>query len=1095
MPFKKTNSRDAQQAVPAKSIFVGRADHLRYFIQNILQPEDPTHNIISISGQGGVGKTTLLQRFLDEARIPDLREYCLTALVNERQTTPASVMERFADQFRELGHPFKKFEEALIHYKEALRRMHATGAGYRDEQEMVVREVIDTTGTIMEDLPFAGTMIHKGANTLTDLMLERGYRRQFLKDAARLEDPIGDLTVAFVKELNQLADSAVSINGTWNKRQRRTLLFFDTFEQLAPDISPWLLNHFLEMDVSTNVVLVIAGRDSIEVSLPDDPKRWLPLLDSDSIHLVSLNAFTTEETQAYLEQRGITDPERIRQINQLSRGLPLYLSMLTSNSEGRIDPNAEVVENFLRWIPRHEHSKRQLALNASLFSLPFSKDDLAAFAYDEPERSNLYTWIISQPFVQSNTQDGRHTYHDLARDLFRRHLYQRSPEDYYAARKALADHYQARLAALQSDNARATYKSQPWQELALALIQQLFHLPNEASHLLAIEYVLRIKEHSTQDDELIRVLDNFLSDELNQQITVNAQNIVKQLLHYLKEDADDQYQQWFTATNSLLDRILRSPSFSPEALAYLYSKKGRIYTDINEYQRAIVDFSQALTLIPDYVDAYDDRGETYRLMGQYEEALTDFNQAIALDEKDAWAIASRGQAYQAMERYEEALADFDRAIALNEKYSWAIVSRGHVYQAMRRYEEAVADFDRAIALDERADWAIAHRGETYRQMERYEEALVDFDRAIELNEQYEWAIARRGETYRLMKHNEEALIDFNRAIALDEKDAWSIGIRGQVHRAMEQYEEALADFNRAIMLNEKYSWAIANRGRVYLSLKRYEEALADFNQAIMLNEKDAWAIANRGETYWWMERYEEALADFDRAIALDEKYSWAIGSRGEMYLSLERYEEALADFDRAIALDEKYSWAIANRGETYRLMKRYEEALLDFDRAIALDEKYDWAIANRGETYLSLERYEEAVADFDRAIMLDEKSDWGWYDRSLVYLLTGRLEAFHQDIHIAIVMARAQLEQVVAEDIEYYRIRFNIALYLLIDGSTDLAEVEYSHLMSICPFVSRLRAAAGDLKEFLNLWPAHEAARQMLSRVEASIEEFRRSVR
>ena len=90
---------------------------------------------------------------LDEARIPDLREYCLIALANERQTTPASAMEHFADQFRDLGHPFKKFEEALIQYKEALRRMRATGMGYRDEQELVVREVVDTTGAIMEDFP------------------------------------------------------------------------------------------------------------------------------------------------------------------------------------------------------------------------------------------------------------------------------------------------------------------------------------------------------------------------------------------------------------------------------------------------------------------------------------------------------------------------------------------------------------------------------------------------------------------------------------------------------------------------------------------------------------------------------------------------------------------------------------------------------------------------------------------------------------------------------------------------------------------------------------------------------------------------------
>jgi hypothetical protein len=207
----------------------------------------------------------LLQRFLDEARSPGFRAYCVAALVNERQTTPASAMERFADQFREQNFPLKRFEEALIRYKEALRRMQA--AGYDDKRDMVMREVIDTTGSVLEDVPFVGNVAHKSTTILTDIVLEKRRNRQFLRDAARLEDPIGDLTDAFVKDLNQLADTLVTSAGSWVKRQRRVLLFIDTFEQLAPDLAPWLLDHVLEMDVNSNVVFVIAGRDSLEASL------------------------------------------------------------------------------------------------------------------------------------------------------------------------------------------------------------------------------------------------------------------------------------------------------------------------------------------------------------------------------------------------------------------------------------------------------------------------------------------------------------------------------------------------------------------------------------------------------------------------------------------------------------------------------------------------------------------------------------------------------------------------------------------------------------------------------------------------------------
>ncbi len=836
MPFKKTNQKDSQQSITPKRLFVGRADQVRFFAHDILEPEDPSRNIISIAGQGGVGKSTLIQRFLDEAHTPNFREFCHTALVNERQTTPASVMERFADQFREQGHPLKKFEEALTRYKEALRRMQATSAGFHDEQELFIREVVDTAGTLMDDLPFGGGVIHKGTTILSDLVLEKGRTRQFLKDAARLEDPLGDLTHAFVKDLNQLADTPIAPNGSWSKRARRVVLFFDTFEQLAPDIAPWLLDHFLDIDVSTNIILVIAGRESIEASLPDDPKRWLPFLDNGTIHLISLKAFTEEETRIYLEQRGITDRERINQISQLSRGLPLYLGILTSNAEGRIDPNAEVVENFLRWIPKHEVLKRQLALNASLFSLPFTKDDLTAFAYTEQECSDLYTWLIGQPFVQTNTQDGRHTYHDLARDLFCRHLYQRSPQEYYTARKALAQYYQKRLTALQAESNKTIYTSNSWQAVVIAFIQQTFCLPDEKSQLLGIEYVLRMYEHSTrdQDDELRRVLMSLLSYKSDQHLTENVQDTLKHLLQYIEKNAND-HRQCFLAVDSLLDQVLHASSFSSEVIAYIYQYKGHIFRKRGDHQNALVDYNQALTFNPGYINAYSGRGETYHLMKRYEDALADFDRAITIDGRYTRAIVCRGQVYQDMKRYEDALVDFNRAIALNSKYTWALTCRGRAYRAMKRYEDALADFNRAIALDGTYTWALTCRGQVHQDMKRYEDALADFNRAIALDGTYTWALTCRGWIYHAMKRYEDALADFDRAIALDGTYTWALTCRGWIYHAMKRYEDALTDFDRAITIDGTYTWAIACRGQVYQDMKRYEDALADFNRAITLD--------------------------------------------------------------------------------------------------------------------------------------------------------------------------------------------------------------------------------------------------------------------
>src|SRR5258708_3292341 len=229
MPFvKKNDSQGSQPPTDARNIFIGRTGELHFFVQNILTPEDPTHNIISISGQGGVGKSTLLARFIDEAHSTNFKDYCLTAIVDERQTTPVSIMERFADRLRLKG----KFERALRQYKETLRKLQTE----RDAmQDTMLHRIPDFAGAAAESVPIAGPLLREGVKAGTNHLLERYHADQRRRDAEILVDPLAALTKAFVQELNSLTETRVMLSVRRVKRVR-VILFFDTFEQLAVDV-------------------------------------------------------------------------------------------------------------------------------------------------------------------------------------------------------------------------------------------------------------------------------------------------------------------------------------------------------------------------------------------------------------------------------------------------------------------------------------------------------------------------------------------------------------------------------------------------------------------------------------------------------------------------------------------------------------------------------------------------------------------------------------------------------------------------------------------------------------------------------------------
>jgi tetratricopeptide (TPR) repeat protein len=143
-----------------------------------------------------------------------------------------------------------------------------------------------------------------------------------------------------------------------------------------------------------------------------------------------------------------------------------------------------------------------------------------------------------------------------------------------------------------------------------------------------------------------------------------------------------------------------APSQS-DAGAEFHLKRGEALSSAREYDRAIAEYTRAITLKPDYAEAYNDRGFAYYLKGDGERAIADYTQAIALRPDYPKAYNSRGVAYMS-HGYGAALAvaDFDRAIALKPDFRYAYINRANA-RLVRHPWLALDDFHRAGMYRER----------------------------------------------------------------------------------------------------------------------------------------------------------------------------------------------------------------------------------------------------------------------------------------------------------------------------------------------------------------------------------------------------------
>jgi tetratricopeptide (TPR) repeat protein len=94
--------------------------------------------------------------------------------------------------------------------------------------------------------------------------------------------------------------------------------------------------------------------------------------------------------------------------------------------------------------------------------------------------------------------------------------------------------------------------------------------------------------------------------------------------------------------------------------------QGNAKAELEEYEAAIEDYTEAIELDPQNVDAYFNRGVTRADLGRYEAAIEDYSRAIDADPEDVPALLNRAEMYIVTGDFERALEDSRTADSLTD---------------------------------------------------------------------------------------------------------------------------------------------------------------------------------------------------------------------------------------------------------------------------------------------------------------------------------------------------------------------------------------------------------------------------------------------
>jgi tetratricopeptide (TPR) repeat protein len=141
-----------------------------------------------------------------------------------------------------------------------------------------------------------------------------------------------------------------------------------------------------------------------------------------------------------------------------------------------------------------------------------------------------------------------------------------------------------------------------------------------------------------------------------------------------------------------------SKQISGTHLAELYAQRCFLRGQARDFDGALADCNQAVSLAPNEAGPYGNRGSTYMLLGKFDLALADLNKAIQIEPTEAGSYNTRGLIDSLEGKWDQALQDFNMAIQYDSNFAPSYLGRARVEQKDGNRDAAKGDLNTALSL-------------------------------------------------------------------------------------------------------------------------------------------------------------------------------------------------------------------------------------------------------------------------------------------------------------------------------------------------------------------------------------------------------------
>ena len=259
-------------------------------------------------------------------------------------------------------------------------------------------------------------------------------------------------------------------------------------------------------------------------------------------------------------------------------------------------------------------------------------------------------------------------------------------------------------------------------------------------------------------------------------LVIGANSIVS-VPAFAQNDSISTYDGWITASFDALDEdnnqlaeqclknAMRLEPANPQN-GLLFVNLGTIQRRLGKLQDAEVSYTCAISLLEENTVAYSTRASLYAEIEQYQKAIDDYSVVISRDPEDEDALYERALCRLMNSDTIGARLDLETIDKFNPKSAKSRLGMAMVYKAMGENAMAVELYDALIKANPKSWSLLRDRAEVYFFSKRLGAAMLDIDKSIQMNGRDPLSYFLRAKIRWAKGDREYARRDLNRAIEL-----------------------------------------------------------------------------------------------------------------------------------------------------------------------------------------------------------------------------------------------------------------------------------------------------------------------------------------